>query len=125
MAKKVVHLKESDLKRIVSESVKRLVSQKRQRKNINEAYFAKDDNIRMLDRSEQYDYWEKAKELMGAEQMLDEIQTMLDVDTVNWILENLDTDYELGLFDDLGKDDEDEEYDDDEEIEFDEYSENI
>lgn len=110
MAKKVVHLKESDLKRIVSESVKRLVSRKRQRKNINEAYFAKDDNIRMLDRNEQYDYWEKAKELIGAEQMLDEIQTMLDVDTVNWILENIDTDYELGLFDDL-----DDEYEEDEE----------
>lgn len=110
MAKKVVHLKESDLKRIVSESVKRLVSQKRQRKNINEAYFATDDNIRMLNRREQYDYWQEAMKVIGAEQMLDEIQTMLDVDTVNWILENIDTDYELGLFDDL-----EDEYEEDEE----------
>lgn len=119
MAKKVVHLKESDLKRIVSESVKRLVSKKRQRKNINEAYFADDDNIRMLGRSEQYDYWEKAKKLMGAEQMLDEIQTMLDVDTVNWILENIDTDYELGLFDDI-----EDEYEEDEEDDFSDFPDN-
>ena len=44
-----------------------------------------------------YDAWESAKELMTPEQMLDAIFKMIDTDTANWIVENLNTDYELGL----------------------------
>ena len=44
-----------------------------------------------------YDAWEYAKELMTPEQMLDAIYKMIDTDTANWIVENLNTDYELGL----------------------------
>lgn len=44
-----------------------------------------------------YDAWESAKELMTPEQMLDAIFQMIDTDTANWIVENLNTDYELGL----------------------------
>lgn len=44
-----------------------------------------------------YDAWESAKELMTPEQMLDAIYKMIDTDTANWIVENLNTDYELGL----------------------------
>ena len=44
-----------------------------------------------------YDAWEYAKELMTPEQMLDAIFKMIDTDTANWIVENLNTDYELGL----------------------------
>lgn len=44
-----------------------------------------------------YDAWESAKELMTPEQMLDAIYQMIDTDTANWIVENLNTDYELGL----------------------------
>ena len=44
-----------------------------------------------------YDAWESAKELMTPEQMLDAIFKMIDTDTSNWIVENLNTDYELGL----------------------------
>ena len=44
-----------------------------------------------------YDAWESAKELMTPEQMLDSIFQMIDTDTANWIVEHLNTDYELGL----------------------------
>ena len=44
-----------------------------------------------------YDAWESAKELMTPEQMLDAIYKMIDTDTSNWIVENLNTDYELEL----------------------------
>ena len=55
-----------------------------------------------------YDAWESAKELMTPEQMLDAIFKMIDTDTANWIVENLNTDYELGLpqFDDEDEDEE-------------------
>ena len=54
-----------------------------------------------------YDAWESAKELMTPEQMLDAIFKMIDTDTANWIVENLNTDYELGLpqFDDEDEED--------------------
>ena len=54
-----------------------------------------------------YDAWEYAKELMTPEQMLDAIFQMIDTDTANWIVEHLNTDYELGLpqFDDEDEED--------------------
>ena len=54
-----------------------------------------------------YDAWESAKELMTPEQMLDAIYKMIDTDTANWIVENLNTDYELELpqFDDEDEED--------------------
>lgn len=57
-----------------------------------------------------YDAWESAKELMTPEQMLDSIFQMIDTDTANWIVENLNTDYELGL--PQFEDDDEEDYED-------------
>ena len=54
-----------------------------------------------------YDAWASAKELMTPEQMLDAIFKMIDTDTSNWIVENLNNDYELELpqFDDEDEED--------------------
>ena len=54
-----------------------------------------------------YDASESVKELMTPEQMLDAIYKMIDTDTANWIVENLNTDYELELpqFDDEDEED--------------------
>lgn len=59
-----------------------------------------------------YDAWQSASEVMTPEKMLDAIYRMIDTDTANWIVEQLNTDYELGLpqFEDED-DDEDEDYD--------------
>lgn len=56
-----------------------------------------------------YDAWQSASEIMTPEKMLDAIFRIVDTDTVNWIVEQLNTYYELKLpqFDE----DEDENYD--------------
>ena len=56
-----------------------------------------------------FDAWESAAELMTHEKMLDAIFQMVDTDTANWIVEQLNNDYELGLS--QFEDDEDENYD--------------
>lgn len=59
-----------------------------------------------MDKNKCYDFWEKAYELLGGEgkfednQMLQEIFNYLDDNACTWIIENLDTDHELGLFSD-------------------------
>jgi len=57
-----------------------------------------------MDTNKCYDYWEQAYEILDGHQkfedckMLQEIFNYLDDDTRTWIVENLDTDYDLGLF---------------------------
>lgn len=65
---------------------------------------------KFIDPDKVYDAWCDAREQMGAEEMLDAIFQMVSTDTANWIVENLNDDYELGLsqFED---EDEDEDYD--------------
>lgn len=69
-----------------------------------------------IENSEVYNAWDKAREQMGADEMLNAILQMIDTDTANWIVENLNDDYELGLpqFED---EDENEEDDDEDEYE--------
>lgn len=56
-----------------------------------------------------YNAWQSATKIMTPEKMLDAIFRIVDTDTVNWIVEQLNTYYELKLpqFDE----DEDENYD--------------
>lgn len=63
-----------------------------------------------------YEAWESASELLTPEKMLDAIFQMVSTDTANWIVENLNDNYELGLpqFED---EDENEEDDDEDEYE--------
>ena len=63
-----------------------------------------------------HEAWESASELLTAEKMLDAIFQMVSTDTANWIVENLNDNYELGLpqFED---EDENEEDDDEDEYE--------
>lgn len=44
-----------------------------------------------------YDAWQSASEIMTPEKMLDAIFRIVDTDTVNWIVEQLNTYYELKL----------------------------
>lgn len=61
-----------------------------------------------------YGAWCDAREQMGPEEMLDAIFQMVSTDTANWIVENLNDDYCLGLpqFEDEDDCDEDD-YDED------------
>lgn len=58
----------------------------------------------IMNKNKCYDYWEQAYEILDGQQkfedckMLQEIFNYLDDDTCTWIVENLDTDYNLGLF---------------------------
>ena len=44
-----------------------------------------------------YNAWESASEIMTPKKMLDAIFLMLDTDTTNWVVEQLNTNYELEL----------------------------
>lgn len=59
-----------------------------------------------------YNAWQSASEIMTPEKMLDAIFQMVDSDTANWIIEQLNTDYELELpqFDEDEYEDEDDNY---------------
>ena len=61
-----------------------------------------------------YDAWESASEIMTPKNMLDAIFQMINTDTANWIVEHLNTDYELGLvqFEDEDENNDEYEYDD-------------
>lgn len=58
-----------------------------------------------------YDAWQTAAELLTPETMLDAIFQMVSTDTANWIVENLNDDYELSLPQFEDDEDEDEDYD--------------
>ena len=58
-----------------------------------------------------YDAWQTAAEEMTPEKMLDAIFQMVSTDTANWIVEQLNDDYELGLPQFNEDEDEDEDYD--------------
>ena len=86
--KKQIKLTENDLHRMIKESVYRVLNE------------GTTDSTDM-------DAWERCKEMVGADTMLSELENWLDADRYHEFLENMDRNYELGLFDDG----EDEDYD--------------
>lgn len=52
-----------------------------------------------LSRAECQELLEQIVEMLGAETVVDEINTQFSSDDVSWFIEELDKDYELGLFD--------------------------
>lgn len=87
--KKQIKLTENDLHKMIKESVYRV---------LNEGTTDATD----------MDAWERCKEMVGADQMLSELENWLDSDSYHQFLENMDRNYDLGLFDN----DSDEDYDD-------------
>lgn len=87
--KQVIRLTESDLHRIIKESVKQALNEGHWKSEINEK-------------------WNKALEIMGAEQMIDALYTFLDGDTIEEFIEQLERVYELPLSDNEDEEDDDE-----------------
>lgn len=50
--------------------------------------------------NEAYEKFQKARVELGDETIIEQIQNYFDTDTFTWFLEQLDNDYNLGLFDD-------------------------
>lgn len=76
-SKNVMKISENTLKQIVTESVKKILKEG------------------MVASNPMFNKWFEAKELLGAEQMLDAIWNYLDVSQIESIIEGLDRDYEL------------------------------
>ena len=66
-----------------------------EQQNINEGYL---QPRHRMDKNKCYDYWQQAMEMMGAEEMLNEIFNYLDDNGCSRIIEELDKDHELKLF---------------------------
>lgn len=78
--KRVYRLNESDLHRMVENSIKRII---------------KESTTDSTDLAA----WERCKETAGTDTMLDELEKWLDADEYHEFLEHMDNYYELGLFD--------------------------
>lgn len=91
--KKRIKINESTLRRIVTESVKRVLKEG------------------MTTDNPYYDRWNEAKDFLGAEQMLECIWNYLDASQLEQIIDWLNQDYEL--WDDEEEEDEEEEIEDD------------
>lgn len=92
---KEIRLNENTLKQIVAESVMRM---------LKEGLVTNDPNI---------DKWYEARQIMGAEQMLDALFQYLDGDTIRDFIDTLDREYEIWGYDDE-EEDEEEDLDDEE-----------
>lgn len=88
---KEIRLNENAIKKIVAESLKKVIKEG------------------MTTDNPVYNKWYEAKDLLGAEQMLDAIWNYLDSSQIEQIIEWLDQDYEL-----WDEEDEEEELDDEE-----------
>ena len=53
-----------------------------------------------IDRTEAWEKLEKAREILGDATIVEQISNYFDIDDHTWSVEQLDSDYELGLFDD-------------------------
>lgn len=84
-----VKLTESFLNKMINETIEEVLS---------EGYVDNDVN----------DKWEKAQEMIGAENMLSYLYTFLDSDTINEFIEELERVYELPLSDNEYEEDDDE-----------------
>lgn len=84
-----IRLTESQLHRMIKESVREVLSEGHWKSEINEK-------------------WNKALEIMGAEQMIDALYTFLDGDTIEEFIEQLERVYELPLSDNEDEEDDDE-----------------
>lgn len=88
-----VKLTESFLNKMINETIEEVLSEEHVDNDVN-------------------DKWEKAQEIIGAENVLSYLYTFLDSDTINEFIEELERVYELPLSeeDDLEDEDYDDEY---------------
>lgn len=93
MANKQITLNEDNFKKFLKEAVKKAVKAK-----LNEGFADRD-----LDEK-----WIEAERQLGSENMLQEVYNYFDGNQLRDFLENIDNDYDMGLF-------EDEEWEEDEE----------
>lgn len=84
--KRQIKLTENDLHRMIKESVNRILKE------------GTTDTTDM-------DAWERCKEMVGADQMLSELESWFDSNEYHEFLEHMDRYYDLGLFDDDSDDD--------------------
>jgi hypothetical protein len=105
MAHKQIKLNENDFKKLVKETVKRVVKTK-----LNEGF---------ADR-EMDEKWIDAERQLGSENMLQEVYNYFSGDQLKDFLRSIDQDYDMGLFED-DVDDEEEEFDADEPFDWQEY----
>lgn len=75
--------------------IKEYIVKENQEEQLNEGYL---QPRHRMDKNECYDYWQQAMEIMGAEDMVNEIFNYLDDNGCSWVIEELDKDHELGLF---------------------------
>ena len=78
MNKKLIRLTEQDLHRIIKESVNNILKEGTTDQEVN-------------------DMWEQAKEIMGADSMLEALYAYLDCDAIEDFIQTLIREYELPL----------------------------